>query len=170
MAVEADGTLKIRKNGSIRNMVWDSSNSNNWARPATLNTYLNNDYYNSLSNNEQSLIQSHAYGVGAVTYYNTDLTGQIADENATIWTGNIGLMSVSDYLRANTNIVQCGNFNRIVQITQHVKQQIIYLVPITHGHFLQLQTVRALCSLWIRTASCTTTTRVSPTLFGRFSI
>ncbi len=110
MAVEADGTLKIRKNGSIRNMVWDSSNSNNWARPATLNTYLNNDYYNSLSNNEQSLIQSHAYGVGAVTYYNTDLTGQIADENATIWTGNIGLMSVSDYLRANTNIVQCGNF------------------------------------------------------------
>ena len=111
IAVEADGTLKIRKNTSNGNMVWDEEYENNWARPATLNTYLNNDYYNTLSSDAQNQIQSHSFGIGAVTYGNTDLAGQIASENGTKWTGNIALMSVSDYLRANTNIEQCGNFN-----------------------------------------------------------
>ena len=111
IAVENDRVLKIIRNANIGKKQWDSSESNNWVRPATLNTYLNNDYYNSLSADAQSQIQSHAYGIGAVTYGNTDLAGQIASENGTVWTGNIGLMSVSDYLRANTNIEQCGNFS-----------------------------------------------------------
>ena len=29
------------RNNSIGNQTWNSSNSNNWARPASLNTYLN---------------------------------------------------------------------------------------------------------------------------------
>ena len=111
LSVEADGTIKIIKNKIIGEMAWDTSSSNNWARPSTLNTYLNNDYYNSLSADAQSQIQSHAYGIGAITYDNADLTKQIASENETTWTGNIGLMSVSDYLRANTNIEQCENFS-----------------------------------------------------------
>ena len=49
IAVEADGTLKVIRNESIGAMAWDETNSNNWERPATLNTYLNNDYYNTLS-------------------------------------------------------------------------------------------------------------------------
>ncbi|MEI3508857.1 MAG: DUF6273 domain-containing protein [Bacilli bacterium] len=110
MAVEADGTLKLRKNESIGALAWDTSNSNNWARPSTLNTYLNNDYYNMLSGDAQNQIQSHAYGIGSATYNNTDLAGQIASENSTIWTGNIGLMSASDYLKANTNTEKCGNY------------------------------------------------------------
>lgn len=111
LSVESDGTLKIRKNGSIGNIAWDETESNNWTRPATLNTYLNNDYYNSLSKTVQNQIQSHSFSIGAVTSYNTDLSGQIVSENGAIWNGNIALMSVSDYLRANTNIEQCGNFS-----------------------------------------------------------
>ena len=111
IAVETDGTLKIRKNESIGNKAWDTTDSNNWNRPATLNTYLNNDYYNILSNDAKNQIQSHSFSIGAVTYDNADLTKQIASENETTWTGNIGLMSVSDYLRANTNTAQCGNFS-----------------------------------------------------------
>ena len=113
MAVEADGTLKIRKNTSIGSKAWDKTGGtygeNNWARPADLNTYLNNDYYNTLSDNAQNQFQSHDFGIGAVTYDNDDLAGQIASENGVTWTGNIGLMSVSDYIRANANIKQCGN-------------------------------------------------------------
>ena len=111
MAVEANGTLKIRKNASIGNMVWDTSDSNDWNRPSTLNTYLNNDYYDTLSAGALNQIQSHAYSIGAVTDINTDLAGQIASENENIWTGNIGLMSASDYLRANTNLEQCGSLS-----------------------------------------------------------
>ena len=109
VAVETDGTLKVRRNESIGKMPWDTAASSNWTRPATLNTYLNNDYYNSLPTDEQNQIQIHAYGVGSVKQDNTDLAGQIVDENGTVWTGNIALMSVSDYIRANTNIEQCGN-------------------------------------------------------------
>jgi len=111
LSVENDGSLKIMKKDSIGNMAFDSSNSNNWARPAPLNTYLNNDYYNSLNSDAQNLIQAHTWGVGPVTYNNTDLAGQIASENGTTWSGNIGLMSASEALRANTNIEQCGNLS-----------------------------------------------------------
>jgi len=111
LSVENDGTLKIMKKDSIGNMAFDSSNSNNWARPAPLNTYLNNDYYNSLSSEARNLIQTHTWAIGPVTYNNTDLAGQIASENGTTWSGNIGLMSLSEYLRANTNTSQCGNYS-----------------------------------------------------------
>lgn len=35
IAVEGDGTLKIRKDEGLGNMAWDTTGSNNWARPAT---------------------------------------------------------------------------------------------------------------------------------------
>jgi len=109
ISVETDGTLKIMRKDSIGNMAWDTSDSNNWVRPATLNTYLNNDYYNTLSSETQALIQMHSWGIGGVTYENADLAAQIESEKGTTWTGNIGLMSASDFLRANTNTEQCGN-------------------------------------------------------------
>ena len=111
MSVESDNTIKIIRNESIVTKAWDTSKSNNWARPATLNTYLNGAYYSSLSSEAQNLIQTHTWSIGPVTYNNTDLTAQIQSENSTIWNGNIGLMTVSEFLRANTNIEQCGNYS-----------------------------------------------------------
>jgi len=133
LAVEPDGTLKILKKDSIGTMAWDTSNSNNWARPATLNTYLNSDYYNSLSSEAQTLIQTHSWGIGAPTYNNTDLAGQIAEENGTTWSGNIGLMSVSDYLRANTNTEQCGNYS-LNNSNSDTCKTTNYIVP-TSGYY-----------------------------------
>ena len=49
ISIECDGSIKIIRNNNIVEKIWDSSDSNNWARPADLNTYLNNDYYNSLN-------------------------------------------------------------------------------------------------------------------------
>ena len=109
ISVETDGTLKIMRKDSIGSMAWDTSESNNWTRPATLNTYLNNDYYNTLSNEAQALIQTHSWGIGPVTESNTDLAGQIASENGTTWNGNIGLITASDAIKANSNTEQCGN-------------------------------------------------------------
>ena len=105
---EADGTYKILKNEVLSGQAWDSSNSNNWARPASLNTYLNGEYYNGLDSSIKDNIVSHTWGIGSVTYNNDDLAVQIASEQGTTWSGNIGLIAHSDYLRANSDMVNCG--------------------------------------------------------------
>ena len=108
IAKEADGTYKILKNDLLSNRAWDTSNSNNWARPATLNTYLNGEYYTNLDSSIKDNIVSHSWGIGAVTMNNDDLSAQIASEQGTTWSGNIGLISHSDYLRANSDMANCG--------------------------------------------------------------
>jgi len=110
-------------NGSISGTVTQDS---------TLNAYLNNDYYNSLSSEAQSLIQTHTWGVGQVTPNNTDLAGQIASENGTTWNGNIGLMSASEFLRANTNTSLCGTY-RLNATNYSTCKTTNYIVP-TSGY------------------------------------
>ena len=105
---EADGTYKILKNELLPEQAWDTSISNNWIRPATLNTYLNGEYYNGLDSSIKDNIVSHTWGIGAVTVGNNDLAAQIASEQGTTWSGNIGLIAHSDYLRANSDMVNCG--------------------------------------------------------------
>ena len=109
ISVENDGTIKIMRSESIGDIVFDSSNSNNWARPADLNTYLNEEYLPTLS--DASKVVSHSWNIGAITYDNNDLAAQIASENGTTWNGKVGLITVSEYLRANTNIEQCGTLS-----------------------------------------------------------
>ena len=108
IAKEADGTYKILKNDLLPNQVWDTSNSNDWAKPATLNTYLNGEYYNGLDSSIKDNIVSHIWGIGAVMHYNDDLSAQLASEQGTTWNGNIGLIAHSDYLRANSDMANCG--------------------------------------------------------------
>ena len=111
IAKETDGTYKIVENELLSNQPWDSSNSNDWARPATYNDYLNVSYYNNLDDTVKKYIVSHSWGIGAIITENNDLANQILDENKKTWNGNIGLISTSDYLRANSNIVQCGTYS-----------------------------------------------------------
>ena len=109
ISIESDNTIKIIKNESIGNMIFDDTNSNDWARPASLNTYLNTTYYNSLSEDTKSKIVSHDFNVGPAEWSNTDLKAQIQSENGTKWKGNVGLINESEYIRVNTNTAQCGN-------------------------------------------------------------
>ncbi len=108
ISVENDNTIKIMRSERIGNRAWDDSNSNDWARPATLNTYLNEEYLPTLSDSDK--VVSHNFSIGAVTYYNNDLADQINDENGTTWNGEVGLITLSEYLRANTNTAQCGTY------------------------------------------------------------
>ena len=108
IAKEADGTYKLLKKDLLSNRAFDSTNSNNWARPADLNTYLNGEYYNSLDISIKDNIVSHIWGIGTVKQDNDNLATQIASEQGTTWSGNIGLISHSDYLRANSDMANCG--------------------------------------------------------------
>ena len=68
-------------------------------------------YYNGLSAEARSQIVSHAWDIGSVAYGNTDLVDQINDEKSSRWSGNVGLITNSDWVRANSNISSCGTDN-----------------------------------------------------------
>ena len=108
ISVESDGSIKVMRNESIVYKAWDSAN--NWARPAELNTYLNGEYYEGLDDSIKNYVVSRSWGIGAVTEDNNDLADQINDEKGTTWNGKVGLITASEYLRANTNSEQCGTF------------------------------------------------------------
>ncbi len=110
ISVECDGTIKIMKDASIGDRAWDTSRSNNWARPATLNTYLNGTYYNGLNSTAQSQIVAKDWSIGSVIEDNNNLADQINDENGTKWNGKVALVTVSEYLRSNSNKSSCGSF------------------------------------------------------------
>ena len=107
ISIDSTGLIKIMRNESIGYIGWDSSN-NNWARPATLNTYLNEEYLEILSDSDK--IISHTWNIGPVTQDNNDLVNQINDEKGTTWNGKVGLITASEYLRANTNTEQCSTY------------------------------------------------------------
>ena len=110
LSIEPDGTIKIMRINSIGDQYWDTGGSNNWARPASLNTYLNGTYYNGLNSTAQSQIVAKDWSIGSIKWVN-DLATQINDENATKWNGKVALVTVSEYTRSNSNKSKCGSFS-----------------------------------------------------------
>ncbi len=111
ISINSDGTIKIMRDAIITDSYWDTSRSNNWNRPASLNTYLNGNYYNSLTNVAQSQIVEAIYNVGVVTNHNNDMIDQINDEKSVTSKVKIALPTVSEYIRANSNKNQCGTLS-----------------------------------------------------------
>ena len=111
ISIECDGTIKIMKTASIGDMSWDTSDSNNWARPASLNTYLNGTYYNGLNSTARSQIVASNFGIGAVTWNNNNMSTQVSNENSKTWKGNIALPTLSEYIRTNSNKSSCGTLS-----------------------------------------------------------
>ena len=110
ISLEPDGTIKIMRIASIGSRAWDESNLNNWTRPATLNTYLNGTYYNSLNSTAKNQIVSHTWKIGPVTNDNGCLTDNVNSEGDIRWTGKVGLATVSEYLRSSSNVGMCRTF------------------------------------------------------------
>ena len=50
-----ENRFKIVRDTSIGNYAWNTNKTNNWTS-ATLNTYLNNDYYNTLTSDAKNII------------------------------------------------------------------------------------------------------------------
>ena len=110
ISIGCDNTIKIMRDESIGNMSWDIPGSNNWNRPADLNTYLNSTYYNSLTSTAQKQIVAATYYAGGITENNNDLQNQINDEKLVVSNVKVALPTVSEYLRTNSND-NCKTYN-----------------------------------------------------------
>ena len=109
ISVECDGRIKIMKKEKIDSIKWDDTNSD-WTRPATLNTYLNETYYNSLNSNAKTKIALSNFSIGSVETGNDNMSIQVNNENSSTWEGNIALPTLSEYLRTNGDRSNCGTF------------------------------------------------------------
>ena len=118
-----ENRIKIIKDQSIGNYKWDTGESNNWARPATLNTELNTTYLNSLDSTSQSMIGNTKYYLGGTADYwsdgyvdtplqfysyerkimNKPSISYFYSGNPNNWVGKIALMYASDYGYASEN-------------------------------------------------------------------
>ena len=111
LSIEGDGRIKIVRNELLPSSQWDSTDSNQWDRPSDIKTYLNGEYLESITVNKEKIVPS-TWSIGRVTDDNNDLAGQIAAENGTqSQEASVGLITASEYLRANTNTELCGNIS-----------------------------------------------------------
>lgn len=114
ISIEPDMTIKIIKWNSIGDNYWDTSGNNNWARPSSLNTYLNVTYYNSLSSTAKGQIVSKDFSIGATSWYKEDdLKSTIETEDSKKWTGKVALITMSEYIKSNSDKENCGTMERI---------------------------------------------------------
>ena len=136
-----ENRIKIIKDQSIGEYKWDTSGSNNWARPGTLNTKLNTTYLNSLDNTSKSMIGNTKYYLGSydktaiqkdVMYQyerkiqNTTSNKFYYGTNPNSWVGKLALMYASDYGYAvsdectqtlyNYNNATCKNNNWLFKV------------------------------------------------------
>ena len=111
-----ENRIKIIRDTSIGDKYWNENGTNDWTT-ATLNTYLNNDYYNTLSTNVKNMIGTAKYYLGGYDWTDDTFTSDIMwqyerkkanDVSGTYYYGTnpimqndvskkIALMYVSDY-------------------------------------------------------------------------
>ena len=104
-----ENRIKLIRNEHIGAKYWDTSDSNNWARPATLNTELNTTYLTGLTSETQSMIGNAKYYLGGYTsasvtkesmyQYERKINGNAYyyGTNHTNWIGKVALMYASDF-------------------------------------------------------------------------
>ena len=96
--------MKIVRNEKLSSsMKWASNNVNEWST-ASLNTYLNGDYYNGLDATSKGMIADtkyylgggNIYSGGAETYYTWERGTTVYSGRSTSWNGKIALIYPSD--------------------------------------------------------------------------
>ena len=85
----------------------NGSNQGTVTEDASLNTYLNGNYYTNTLGANTNII-SGTFNVGPVTYKNNDLAAAKASEASYQWQGYVALATPSEYLAANTDQTNCG--------------------------------------------------------------
>jgi hypothetical protein len=94
----------------------DGQNQGTVSTDASLNTYLNTEYYEGLKDKEY--IISHSYNIGKVISSNDPKIADIyKQEKLNTWTGKVGLFTISDFLKASTN-ENCNSINNSRSITE----------------------------------------------------
>ena len=81
-------------------------------KEAYTNTYLNGEFYSSLNEKSQKLIDTHVWNVGIIKNQSGQtLETDLSQEKAYKWRGKIALINATDYVKSNTNNEQCGSIN-----------------------------------------------------------
>lgn len=106
ISIELDNTIKIVKDTSSGTIEWNSSCQDSWSN-STIQVYLAGTFYKSLTTTAKNQIERHSWSIGTVTWNNNNLSTQISNENSKTWNGKVGLLTASEYLRANSNKDQC---------------------------------------------------------------
>lgn len=75
--------------------------SGNVLEDSDINKYLNNIYYNSISNQDKNNIKMHTFYIGGTQKKNIET--MIQNEKSFQWKGNIGLINYTDFLRTVNN-------------------------------------------------------------------
>lgn len=100
--------IKLIKNEALDDKAWDYDSRNAWEM-SSLNSYLNNDYYNSLSDESKKMIADTKYYLGAKGWdsdihygsasdmYTWERGVEVYEGRSDYWIGKIGLMYPSDY-------------------------------------------------------------------------
>ncbi len=79
-------------------------------KEAYLNTYLNETWYQGLTSESKNIVDIHLWNVGPVKSQNGQtLDMDLQQESIYKWRGKVGLLNVTDYVKANTNKELCGN-------------------------------------------------------------
>ena len=109
-----ENRIKLIRNESIGEYYWNTSRTSNWGE-TTLNTYLNGDYYNTLTSEAQNMIGSAKYYLGGYNVYTQTSQDMYSYErkisgsdyyygsNPTNWVGKLALMYESNYGYASAN-------------------------------------------------------------------
>ena len=133
ISVEKDNSLKIIKDGSIGTKAWNTSGNADWKEPSSLNLYLNSEYLTNIKINSDKIIP-HNFPIGKVTLDNNNLAEQIANENSVYWHGKIALITVSEYLRANSNLTQCETIKLYNENHECIQTNWIYdIIPLGYS-------------------------------------
>ena len=101
LSINSNGTVKIIRSDSIGNRQFNNSfGGNDWSY-SSLKTYLNGTYYNSLTDKDK--IANSSFSVGGIDDEFDGLSTIVSSENSSKWSGKVGLITVSEYIRANNN-------------------------------------------------------------------
>ena len=116
-----DGKVKLIRNETIGQIKWNKNSSNDWST-ATLNTFINTSYLNSIDDSEYTKIQTSKIGINSVTrelistetyslkgfntkdayanqiYTSEKESGSVYNGNSESWTGKIAIPYASDYM------------------------------------------------------------------------
>ena len=114
----------VRGSDFASTIAWDSSNVNDWSN-ASLKTYLNGTYYDSLSATAKGQIEDAIYYLGGWAWSNSDTTyttekiyemerGTVTYNNSrpTSWEGKVALMYPSDMYMTYAKTAGVGCYNQ----------------------------------------------------------
>ena len=111
LSLEKNNEIKIICNGAVDTQpVFSYGGTVSVWQGSQLQQYLTTTIFNSIKLNTENII-SHSWSIGTITEDNNNLTEQISNENSQIWNSKIGLITPSEYLRANSDKNNCGNLS-----------------------------------------------------------